>query len=85
MTAAGLGAAGCSDAPAEREAEAADILLLERAEPWCPEPFGLAGEEKRQPGPIEELRGSEVGGGSAGSEVTEDATLGGARAVGGRR
>lgn len=49
VTAAGLGAAGCSDAPAEREAAAADILLLKRAEPWRPEPFGLAGEEKGSP------------------------------------
>lgn len=49
MTAAGLGAAGCSDAPAEREAEAADILLLKQAERWRPEPFGLAGEEKGTP------------------------------------
>lgn len=44
-----LGAAGCCDAPEEREAEAADILLLKRAEPRHPEPFGFVGEEKGSP------------------------------------
>lgn len=49
VTAVELGAAGCCDVPEEREVEAADILLLKRAEPRHPEPFGFVGEEKGSP------------------------------------
>ncbi|VTJ59467.1 Hypothetical predicted protein [Marmota monax] len=42
VTAAGLGAAGCTDAPGYGEEEAADILLPSRIESWPREPFGPA-------------------------------------------
>ena len=49
VTAVGLRAAGGTDAPGEREDEAADILLAIRAAPWRREPFGPSGEEEGSP------------------------------------
>lgn len=62
----GLRAAGSTDAPGEREDEAADILLPSRVAPWRQELFGPAGEEAGSPARQEKKwagsRGSEVRG-----------------------
>ena len=61
VTAAGLGAAGGTDAPGEREDKAADILLPRRAAPWRREPFGPVGEETGSPASPEKWWGGESG------------------------
>lgn len=56
----GLRAAGGTDAPGEREDEAADILLASQAVPWRREPFGPAGEEAGSPERQEKEWGGEA-------------------------
>lgn len=60
VTAAGLQAAGGTDAPGEREDEAADILLRSRAVPWRREPSGPVGEEAGSPARQEKEWGQEA-------------------------
>lgn len=60
VTAAGLRAAGGTDAPGEREDEVADILLASRAAPWRREPFGPVGEEAGSPARQEKEWGVEA-------------------------
>ena len=62
VTAAGLGAAGGTDAPGEWDDKAADVLLQSVAAPWRREPFGPAGEEAGSPARPEKRWGRESGG-----------------------